>query len=735
MEILMSDINAFRAAPEGEASVTRESQAPEAAAEAGQFAALLAAMVFPAMPVPATVSNDQMPMADETAGLSVAGQAPVALAECNAAPKQISWPGLMGKPAQPVTDGETSASDMPLDNVAAQAQTEISGTSLHAVSPGSETGNARQANALSFRSAADHLSRSGRTESRDGEVSGVVNALLSEAKRATQPVIPESVVSHPAQTNPPVRSVRADSGREAVALNETTVAVSDSLIEDKDALSSSDSPALPVIVADAQQSRSESEKWQQLSTGEPALPSAAERAVPLTVQFTRNSVVTAKAEVQDAGIATSELRSSVKKITGIVSALAGETKPDDAAQQLLERVLTNEAGVRTRETETPVADPVQQKSSDFARQGATLTTQRVTLTEMTHRQMSEPGSSTLPRSAPAMPRVMRPGRGAPTDAGFTAPVAMTVEAQAETDDLSANAERQQVVHLMSESGVSGSGNKALPFVSQSESFPGHSGRPAEHSQSQPAQRESEMLRTSLPESRAGRTGSENDSFWRDVPGASQARLKSETSQPFLAELKQAETGGLKDGMPDAAGTGRLESILSTMNLENKVQAAVPEVRADAQAFIHQTAEPILHTAGSMERGEARSLSLSLNPAHLGRLEIRLTRDEDGKINALLTADRADTQHILADHIPELRHTLENAGVGIDRLEIRATPESQSLAGHFTSHSHDQSRQTFQEQPGGNRFAASASFSDDAGSDDVTDNRGNAETDRLLSRRA
>jgi flagellar hook-length control protein FliK len=60
----------------------------------------------------------------------------------------------------------------------------------------------------------------------------------------------------------------------------------------------------------------------------------------------------------------------------------------------------------------------------------------------------------------------------------------------------------------------------------------------------------------------------------------------------------------------------------------------------------------------------------LRPQELGQIEIQLTRDTQGRISAHLTADRDSTHVALSQSLGQLRETLTQAGITVDRLQVR-----------------------------------------------------------------
>ena len=142
----------------------------------------------------------------------------------------------------------------------------------------------------------------------------------------------------------------------------------------------------------------------------------------------------------------------------------------------------------------------------------------------------------------------------------------------------------------------------------------------------------------------------------------------------------------------------------------------------SQDVIFQTVSPILSLAEALARRETRTLSLRLDPKELGHIEVRITRDAEGKLSAHLDAETEAAHHALSEGISQLRETLERAGLSIDRLEV-------SIGFNLPSTSGGSAGDKYQNQPG--HTAPSSSSSEPS----ITDGTAAVLEDRLLNMRA
>jgi len=67
---------------------------------------------------------------------------------------------------------------------------------------------------------------------------------------------------------------------------------------------------------------------------------------------------------------------------------------------------------------------------------------------------------------------------------------------------------------------------------------------------------------------------------------------------------------------------------------------------------------------------AWQLDLQLNPAHLGRIDIRLGRRGGGRIDAEFNASESSTKELLASGLPKLKEVMASAGLELNSLSIR-----------------------------------------------------------------
>ena len=146
---------------------------------------------------------------------------------------------------------------------------------------------------------------------------------------------------------------------------------------------------------------------------------------------------------------------------------------------------------------------------------------------------------------------------------------------------------------------------------------------------------------------------------------------------------------------EAVTTGQImpasPSLNAAVNVANTTPAPAPA------SPIAQTIQPVLELAQAVPPNETHTLRFSLNPVELGRVEVEVTRDVDGRVSASLTVEQADTAQTLTHGIGQLRESLERAGLVVEQLQITTQAQSQT-AQQFGQQADQQTGQQQASQP-------------------------------------
>jgi flagellar hook-length control protein FliK len=103
-------------------------------------------------------------------------------------------------------------------------------------------------------------------------------------------------------------------------------------------------------------------------------------------------------------------------------------------------------------------------------------------------------------------------------------------------------------------------------------------------------------------------------------------------------------------------TGLINNIHSAANAANTARAAGPQTSAGIQVAIH--------LARAVQEGLDR-INIRLNPAELGRVDVKLEVRHDGTTMAIVAADRQETIDLLQRDAKGLERALQEAGIKAD----------------------------------------------------------------------
>ena len=118
-------------------------------------------------------------------------------------------------------------------------------------------------------------------------------------------------------------------------------------------------------------------------------------------------------------------------------------------------------------------------------------------------------------------------------------------------------------------------------------------------------------------------------------------------------------------------TGLLHALVSSEVTQAQDNALGPSAEAARFEQILKQIEPKFRglKPSQSHENETQSLKMRLHPAELGAVEITLVRHESGSVSAQITAETEAAYASLNDNMIQLRESLENAGLQIEKLEV------------------------------------------------------------------
>ena len=147
--------------------------------------------------------------------------------------------------------------------------------------------------------------------------------------------------------------------------------------------------------------------------------------------------------------------------------------------------------------------------------------------------------------------------------------------------------------------------------------------------------------------------------------ASKLDLKSGAPQPAPASAAPA-------GPAAAAPAVQFDAKLLSADAAASTSSPLPARPAAAPPPAAQLA---VHVARAVEDG-VRRLEVRLNPAELGRVEVKLDVGHDGRVLAVVAADRQDTLELLQRDARGLERALQDAGIRADSGSLSFTLRQQ-----------------------------------------------------------
>jgi flagellar hook-length control protein FliK len=159
---------------------------------------------------------------------------------------------------------------------------------------------------------------------------------------------------------------------------------------------------------------------------------------------------------------------------------------------------------------------------------------------------------------------------------------------------------------------------------------------------------------------------------------------------------QSEAQGEAEGQTVAAATSGARGAL---------EARESSPGSGLHSISRQIISPMVELARQMSNRETRTLRLHLRPEEFGEINLKITRGADGRLSAAMSADLDFTRQALTEGINSLRESLEQSGLGVDRLDVSLAAGSGGEAGSrgadttdFSSVRFDNARLLSSEEP-------------------------------------
>jgi flagellar hook-length control protein FliK len=157
-------------------------------------------------------------------------------------------------------------------------------------------------------------------------------------------------------------------------------------------------------------------------------------------------------------------------------------------------------------------------------------------------------------------------------------------------------------------------------------------------------------------------------------GRQQGEAPAEQHAPAEATAPAAEAATAKPAAEpaEAPAVEPAPAATPTVGEPSRQSQAGGHATPDTRSVEAQSVSPIVELARDLGKRETRNIRVRLHPEELGQVDIRVSRDADGRLTALLWVERDATRQSLSGGIAHLREALERAGVTVDRLDVATT---------------------------------------------------------------
>jgi flagellar hook-length control protein FliK len=148
-------------------------------------------------------------------------------------------------------------------------------------------------------------------------------------------------------------------------------------------------------------------------------------------------------------------------------------------------------------------------------------------------------------------------------------------------------------------------------------------------------------------------------------------------EALLSRGKEIQLGGLKSGASASPGASAGFVSPPTVTGPHTSVATAPHGGAAGgvgEGIPQNMGEQILDSLrASMAQGD-RQVLIRLQPPELGMVLVQLRERREG-VDGTLKVDRADTRHEIEQALPEVVRSLQDAGIGIRRLDVTGSDSS------------------------------------------------------------
>lgn len=201
----------------------------------------------------------------------------------------------------------------------------------------------------------------------------------------------------------------------------------------------------------------------------------------------------------------------------------------------------------------------------------------------------------------------------------------------------------------------------------------------------------------VPTLQAGTVSAVSAAAGASGAGAQASVADSDDAEAAPAAPAAPVTGSGTTGSAGVSGSGMQSAARS--NLADVASATSTTPGTPFGDELHDQVAPVLvRVARLTGAGEARQFTLRLSPENLGPLTIRLTLRQ-GSIGVDLTTSTPEARKALETALPQLRASLGEAGLRLERMDVGLRERTDDQAGRQSGRQGEQGTQRGSDQPG------------------------------------
>jgi flagellar hook-length control protein FliK len=191
----------------------------------------------------------------------------------------------------------------------------------------------------------------------------------------------------------------------------------------------------------------------------------------------------------------------------------------------------------------------------------------------------------------------------------------------------------------------------------------------------------------------------------------------EADESTGAKLPQVDS--MNDEVPELAASSpadeTVDSKLSTLDadlktIESRVAVesprptktessptAQPMIAQNAQErFEQQNVDRMVQSVRAMTQQRGGEMQLKLDPPELGVLQVSV-KMADGQLSATFTAETQQAAQSLSHSLQQLKNSLENAGISVDRIQVKQSSDSNSSGNSSSQNDSSSQNRGFDQQ--------------------------------------